>query len=266
MRFSHVPLAALAVLLAACASPSPNENDEAASPEDVGEAAQAVLVSDGPGIHGALVPRSNKHDEALYQLGAKGWLTWAMALPWSTGPITDATGAACAQGQSGSVWYLAGTTGGDVQRACSIPKNKALFFPLVDNWVIGSADQVATPEDFASYVAFEQEYLPSLRAQTCELHLALDGVAIGGATTASLDQKLWTQVTNPFTVTIDADNFASQWGFPGGTTPAAAIAGHFALVTPLAKGHHVLSFGGSMCDETNAVVFANSAVYDLTVE
>lgn len=39
------------------------------------------------------------------------WVQWALALPWSTGPINDATGASCAMGQQGPVWYLAGTTG-----------------------------------------------------------------------------------------------------------------------------------------------------------
>jgi hypothetical protein len=217
-------------------------------------------------LQGVLVPQSNQPLQALYVLGAKEWLRWVMDLPWSTGPVTDTTGASCGQGQSGPMWFLAGTQGGLLTRSCTVPKNKRLFFPLVNSWVIPTAEAVEDPADLASYLAFVQDYLPAKRMQTCELHLTLDGVAIGGDTTAEIDQKLWVQILDPFDVVVNDDNWASPWGRPGGFTPAATIAGHWALITPLTTGNHVLEFGGSLCDESDVVQFTTSAVYNLTVQ
>jgi hypothetical protein len=40
-------------------------------------------------------------------------------------------GEQCAGGQSGKVWYLAGTVGsGSVTRTCTVPTSRALFFPI----------------------------------------------------------------------------------------------------------------------------------------
>lgn len=255
-------------------APGSDVDDSVADSAEVNEATSELnaaldeqLVA-GPlvPIHGTLVPQSNQLLQDLYELSAKKWMGWVMGLPWSTGPVTDTTGAACSQGQSGRVWFLAGTGGGPVTRSCSIPKNRLLFFPLINSWVVPTADSVADPADFDSYMDFVESYLPAKRAQTCELHLTIDGVAIGGDTTAELDPKLWVQITDPFDLVVNNDNWASQWGRPGGFTPAATVAGHWALITPLSKGNHVIEFGGSLCDANNAVTFTTSAVYNVTVE
>jgi hypothetical protein len=217
-------------------------------------------------LQGVLVPQSNQVLQDLYELGAKEWLRWVMDVPWSTGPVPDTTGASCGQGQTGPMWFLAGTGGGPVTRSCTIPKNKRLFFPLVNSWVVPTAESVADPADFANYLAFVEDYLPASRLRTCELHLTLDGVAIGGGTTAELDSKLWVQILDPFSLVVNDDNWASQFGRPGGFTPAATLAGHWALITPLTTGNHVVEFGGSLCDENDVVEFTTSAVYNITVQ
>lgn len=257
------------------AAPDSDVDDSVADSAEVHEASSElaaavdaeITASNFASLHGVLVSQSHPLLQDLYELGAKEWLRWAMELPWSTGPVTDTTGASCGQGQSGPVWFLAGTGGGPVTRSCTIPKNKLLFFPLINSWVIPTAEEVADPADFASYMAFVEAYLPARRTQTCELHLTLDGVAIGGDTVAELDPKLWVQILDPFSVVVDADdNWATPFGHPGGFTPAATVAGHWALITPLTKGEHVLEFGGSRCDEDDVVQFTTSAVYNLTVQ
>jgi len=53
------------------------------------------------------------------------------AIPAATNPALDTTGAHCAEGQAGPVWFLAGTFGGDpVTSHCIVSAGKALFFPL----------------------------------------------------------------------------------------------------------------------------------------
>src|SRR5262245_1862161 len=67
------------------------------------------------------------------------WHSWAFAQSFSVNPLRDDTGANCAQGQRGSVWFLGARSslfGGDpalpVTRACTIPAGKALLFPIVN--------------------------------------------------------------------------------------------------------------------------------------
>src|ERR1700722_5021661 len=46
-------------------------------------------------------------------------------------PFLDATGANCTYGQSGDVFFLAGTgTGTVVRKQCIVPAGKAIFFPI----------------------------------------------------------------------------------------------------------------------------------------
>jgi hypothetical protein len=65
---------------------------------------------------------------------AARWWEWALSIPAAVNPILDTTGANCAQGQVGNVWFLAGTFGGDpVTRACTVPSGKPIFVPLINN-------------------------------------------------------------------------------------------------------------------------------------
>ena len=61
-------------------------------------------------------------DSKLYGLtygewSAKWW-QWVHSIPAENNPITDTTGIECARGQNGPVWFLVGTYGGPVERAC----------------------------------------------------------------------------------------------------------------------------------------------------
>ncbi len=61
------------------------------------------------------------------------WWQWAVAGPDGKNAVQDTTGEFCAVNQpKGVVWFLAGTFGGDVERYCTIPANRALFYPLVN--------------------------------------------------------------------------------------------------------------------------------------
>ncbi len=69
-----------------------------------------------------------------YGRWAAEWWQWGLSVPAETNPISDQTGANCAQRQVGDTWFLAGSFGTDpVVRDCVLPKGKALFFPLVNS-------------------------------------------------------------------------------------------------------------------------------------
>jgi len=264
MNLQRICSLALVASLAAACQPNPEPSDPGQEPLEQAQHADDVatlLGSPGPGW---LIPQGSQLVKDVYAFESKSWLRWAMGLPFSTGPITDTTGAACAQGQAGPVWYLAGTDGGDVTRSCTLSGHEFIFVPLINHWLTPPAEAVATLADLADYLAFVNTYIPDQRAHTCNLALRLDGAALL-PTEAQLDSKLWTQVLQPFPVQLDDDNFGSSWGQPGGLSPDAVTAGHYALLRPLPHGSHVLEIGGAICDDDGAVVFETSAVYHLHV-
>lgn len=78
-----------------------------------------------------VIPRDASAYGNTYGEWSARWLQRLFAIPAATHPALDTTGAHCAEGQAGPVWFLAGTFGGDpVTRHCSVPVGKALFFPL----------------------------------------------------------------------------------------------------------------------------------------
>src|SRR5215211_1598771 len=53
------------------------------------------------------------------------WWQWLTSIPLDRNPAADETGENCDEGQSGPVWFLAGTFGGPNERVCTIPAGKA---------------------------------------------------------------------------------------------------------------------------------------------
>jgi hypothetical protein len=209
---------------------------------------------------GPVVTQDTEAGEHAYRELTQSWLEWAMALPWSTGPITDETGDQCALGQEGRVWYLAGTPGGAVERSCTIPRNKYLYFPLLNLWSIPRPHLVDTDEELANFVAFFTELFPERREAVCSLTLRLDGEDLLGDT-EEIDAETWVALLEPFEIEVNDDNFVENpESYMGGTYPAAL------LLRPLEPGDHVLEFGGAECDENGDVDFEVSAVYNLFVE
>lgn len=90
----------------------------------------------------AILPPDSTHFGKTYGEWSAAWWQWAYAQPGPTNPVTDLTGEHCAQGQSGSVWFLAGSFGVEATRNCTIPGSKALFFPVLNSaWYTGEGDE-----------------------------------------------------------------------------------------------------------------------------
>jgi hypothetical protein len=207
------------------------------------------------------------HDKVAdtYEDQAQKWTQWAIGLPHSTtSPIADETGEFCGLDQSGKVWYLAGTFGGPVERTCTIPANRHLFFPLINRWVINPYTDIDDEVAQQELIDFATGYFAENRAATCSLTLRLDGEDLLGDDLEDLDEELYVDVLEPWLLDINPDNWATQYGFEGGPTPAVTD-GHFALLRPLEPGEHVLELGGSTCDG-DEIDFETFATYHLTVE
>ncbi|MEO7324834.1 MAG: hypothetical protein ABIW82_08395 [Dokdonella sp.] len=88
------------------------------------------------------------------------WWQWAMSTPPGTRPYEDLTGAQCADGQQGPVWFLAGTSGGSVvNRTCTVPKGKYIFFPVINMLYYSPRDQHAACDDVRARASANNDHL-----------------------------------------------------------------------------------------------------------
>jgi len=216
-----------------------------------------------------LIHQDGPLGKAAYEHHAEGWTRWALEQPWSTGPVVDLDGSECALGQSGKTWYLAGTPGEPtvVERECTIPHGKKLFFPLINRWVAPPPEFIipGDPEnDLAAWVAFVTEYFAGHRAATCELTLRIDGQDLL-PDFETMDEELYVQILEPFDIEMGDDNFATPFGGTAGPR-TTWVDGHWALLRPLPPGDYTLELGGRQCDENGETTFETLATYTLHIE
>ncbi len=61
------------------------------------------------------------------------WWTWAASEPEATNPVADLDGSDCGRHQPHDVWFLAGTFGGQVKRACKVPGGRPIAVPVINH-------------------------------------------------------------------------------------------------------------------------------------
>jgi hypothetical protein len=156
----------------------------------------------------------------------------------------DTTGEFCHEGQSGKVFFLAGTFGDTgVVRECSIAAGTSLFFPIVN--VVAWAPEDGADEDAVRAVA------NSLADTFDILEVEVDGVSLGGLGGYRAESPA-------FTLPAPAD---SVLGLDGPREPSVAD-GYWVMLAPLKKGEHtVVIHGGS-----TTFGFEVEVTYLLTVE
>lgn len=188
-------------------------------------AAQAVAQQPPP-----LIPPAKAIAGASQEEWSKRWWRWALSFDEDDGPVADRDGHLCAEGQSGPVWFLAGTYGtARTVRTCHVPAGKTLFFPLI-NYV------TFEPED-------QDESCVSLKQRAARLTPAPDGLVleVNGKRFNGLEAHR--QATRRcFHVSDDDDTLAAGNGF-------------YVALGPLKKGRYTLNFGGILPDMSQAVTY-----------
>jgi hypothetical protein len=181
------------------------------------------------------------------------WWQWLYSIPEDRNPAADETGENCDEGQSGPVWFLAGTFGGLNERNCVIPADKSLLVS-----VIGGA---------CTYVEF-----PNLRTESelrscavsynegvTELMVTIDGQQI------SEEQLRTYRVQSPslFDVALPNGNIIN--GQEGSTQ--AVSDGYWVFLPPLVPGAHEIHFRGVSVDPTTASInnFVSESLYHIMV-
>jgi hypothetical protein len=186
---------------------------------------------------------------------AAAWWQWVASVPASENPVLDDTGANAAVGQSGPVWFLAGTFGGTTERTIEVPHGKALFFPIVNIFV--NSQFCVEPDD--NFSAEEMAaYLDGLIDTATNLYVEIDGVQVE-------DLTVYRAASGAFQVTVPSDNVWSEYfgcaDVTANTYGPNVADGYWIMLKPLKKGEHTITFGGDI----SASGFSTEVTYYITV-
>jgi len=187
---------------------------------------------------------------STYSQWSAAWQQWSLAIPADQHPLIDEGGTVyrdCRTGQSGPVFFLGGTYGGTVStivRNCTVPKGKALYFPILNSECSSAEAKVGkcTPTiyqmraEVAGFIDITDDY-----------KVTLDGKPV--AKNIKQDFRMQSPI---FTVDLPANNILyPSYGEPpeSGLFPAgqyfALDDGVYVMLKPLPPGDHVLKFQGT---------------------
>jgi hypothetical protein len=198
-------------------------------------------------------PNSNPYGNTYGEWSARWW-QWTFSIPAATNPLFDETGAHCAEGQSGQVWFLPGSFGGTFDRACTVPPGKALFFPIL-NVAFGAAVgdcEPTKPGVPCDVTTLRTDAAAALDSVTIEA--SRDGVPLHNLT----DYRVQSPV---FSVTLPEGNFLDV--LSGTYTPMISD-GYWLMIAPPSAGAHTIHFKGTITDGPFAG-FAIEGTYHLTI-
>jgi hypothetical protein len=190
-------------------------------------------------------PGSKPYGLTFGEWAAK-WHAWLYSIPGPINPASDTTGQNCAQNQNGPAWFLAGTTGGSVDRTCTIPAGKALLLPLVANECSYKENPNLKTEAELRACAVDPNN------GVTHLELTIDGVNIQGLEKDRAQSPL-------FNFTFSNNNL-------GGVTPGptqGVADGFWAIVPPLSSGNHTIHFK-AIAVQPATTGTSNSFVIDTT--
>ncbi len=185
---------------------------------------------------------------ATYGEWSARWWQWALSIPAAINPILDPVGDNCAQGQYDNVWFLAGTFGGLVERNCTIPAGKALFFPVINSVAF-------KPAGFETLLDLRRLAADTIDAVT-NLSCSIDGEPVS--------VNLFNfRVKSPVFTVIAPPNGLVPPGFLSvpGNTDSAVSDGYWLLISPLTQGDHTIHFHAETEDG-----FEQDVTYFLSIE
>jgi hypothetical protein len=185
------------------------------------------------------------------------WWQWIYQTPQSVDdagmpsciiPFLDPTGANCAVGQSGDVFFLAGTQGGTVVRdQCAVPSGKALFFPIF-TFADDNAG-VPAPMQQTNSALMGQVQAEMAGVQVSSLSAEFDGATISnlGSFATPVTEFTYQPPPEPNIYTCQGTN-----GVTSKVDPSYQ-AGYYVMLAPPAAGAHVLHFAGTSTSTSPAV-------------
>jgi hypothetical protein len=189
----------------------------------------------------SIVPPGTLIDGLPLSVWIQRYWQWMRSFPPGESPTDDTTGARCNAGQSGEVFFLAGSNqeDGQITRTCLVPKEKFVFIPLMNALAIKVSPQgTATCDDLVRQAR-------SVTENAADLSVTINGRDITPLSSFKGESGCFE--------ILDASTTS--------TCPAAA-AGYWLVLNPLATGNHEIQFSGRF----RGTRFVKNVKYHLRVE
>ncbi len=186
------------------------------------------------------------------------WQQWALSVPPLQNPILDETGEDCFIGQRGPIWFLTGNTGGTTSRTCSVPEDKALFFPVVNFVNINTPNVCGQGADNIPAADLRAFIAPFIDGAT-NLTVEVDGEPVKQL--RRIESKIF-EVALPEDNIFDAPCVGAGLGnVPAGVYSPAVDDGFYVMLNPLTIGPHILHIHGEIPD----IGFFLDVTYNLNI-
>jgi len=145
-------------------------------------------------------------------------------------PLTEQGFIDCSKGQQGAVWFLAGTDGymGPIERECTVPEGKPLFFPLVSLEFHNGPGETFSEDDKRDFLdGILSDNIPGpFNTRACNLVATVDSIPILFTGAAIIRTQ-----SPPFKLYDDPK----------------AVSDGFWVRLDLSEGHHTLHIKGALC-------------------
>jgi hypothetical protein len=206
---------------------------------------------------GVIPPHARAYGLSYAEWGAQWW-RWAYSFPLDQFPPLQSGELDCGLGQSGSVWFLAGTAGqGSVTRSCTVPSGKALFFPIITiNNDYPCPDPNFQPPPGETLEQFLTEGAEAVINLVTELEVVVDGRSLNDLFSYRATSKLFTFTADPSLVAFDP--------CVTGTQQYGVTDGYWILMNPLPPGPHTIFFN-AVIDFGGGNTFEVDVTYNLIV-
>jgi hypothetical protein len=205
---------------------------------------------------GVIPPHARAHGLSYAEWGAQWW-HWAYSFPVDQFPPLQSGELDCGLGQSGPVWFLAGTAGqGPVTRSCTIPTGKPIFFPIItylnDYPCPDPNFQPPAGETLEQFLTEGAEAIVDLVTQ---LEVVVDGRSLNDLFSYRATSRLFAFTADPSLVLFDS--------CVTGTEQYGVTDGYWILLRPLAAGTHTIFFRGVI--DFGGNTFEVQVTYNLTI-
>jgi len=179
-----------------------------------------------------LYPRKYQPFGRTWEKWTAIWCNWLLSIPRDKNPAVDDIGKNSSQNQiDADAWFLAGSFGNNipVRRKCTVPKSKAILFPIVNK-----EDSFAEDLDLIYEEDLAMRARKSMDRLIC-LHLIVDGVKLPNLS----DYRVLSEF---FDLAFPENNV---YDVNSGVTRAVCD-GYWAFLRPLPIGSHEINFSAKI--------------------
>jgi hypothetical protein len=187
------------------------------------------------------------------------WWKWVESIPAASNPLNDPSGKNGSIGQSGKVWFLAGSYVGTVECNSEIPAGKAIFFPVIN--IVATKDNT---EDFNTIEKLRRASRVLINdVKTKEV--IIDGRSLKDLDEYRVGSKPFVFTKIPISPTHHKDTTYNLLNLSG-PTPAVSD-GYWILLKPLSEGKHTIRIHGMIdSKEYGGFFYETDVTYKIKVE